>query len=316
MGAVWLLTDDSMDRHVVHGHPERPDRRIAAARGVRDAAGGRLLEPGVTPATDDDLLAVHSRSLLERLTGLEADGGGWFDPDTYVVPGSLAAARLAAGATLRAAIAATNGEAEVAFAAVRPPGHHASRDRAGGFCLINNVAVATAGLRRARVAARVAIVDWDVHHGDGTQALFESDADVLYLSTHRWPFYPGTGPAWDRGKAGSVRNRTLAAGDGDDAFVAAWVDDLLPALEAFGPEAIIVSAGYDAHRSDPLGGLAVTEAGYLAVATELGRVAGVAGVAGVALALEGGYDLDALRGSVAATIRGLGAGRAAHAGRG
>lgn len=310
MRPVWLLTDAAMDRHGTVGHPERPDRRMAAADGVRDAAGEALVEPAIVAAADADLLAVHAPSLLRALATFDADGGGWFDPDTYVVPGSLDAARLAAGATLQAAAAATSGEAVVAFAAVRPPGHHAARDRASGFCLLNNVATAVAGLRRAGLATNVAIVDWDVHHGDGTQALFEADAGLLYLSTHRWPFYPGTGAAWDRGAAGMVRNRPLEAGDGDDAFVAAWVNELLPELEAFEPDAILVSAGYDAHRADPLGGLAVTEAGYEAVATELGRMAATCGVPGVALALEGGYDLEALRASVEGTVRGLLAGRA------
>lgn len=316
MRPVWLLTDAAMDRHGTPGHPERPDRRAAAADGVRAAAGDALVEPAVVPATDADLLAVHAPALLEQVAALDAGGGGWFDPDTYVVGGSLDAARLAAGATLQAAVAAVTGEAEVAFAAVRPPGHHAARDRASGFCLLNNVVVAVAGLRRVGLATRIAIVDWDVHHGDGTQALIEADADVLYLSTHRWPFYPGTGAAWDRGAAGMVRNVPLAAGDGDEAFVAAWADVLLPELEAFEPDAILVSAGYDAHRADPLGGLAVTEAGYEAVATELGRVAARCGVPGIALALEGGYDLDALRESVAATVRGLLAGRASEAEQG
>lgn len=316
MRPVWLLTDAAMDRHGTRGHPERPDRRAAAADGVRAAAGDALVEPAIVPATDADLLAVHAPSLLQALAAFDAGGGGWFDPDTYVVPGSLDAARLAAGATLQAAVAATNGEAEVAFAAVRPPGHHAARDRAGGFCLLNNVAMAVAGLRRAGLATKVAIVDWDVHHGDGTQALFEADPDVLYLSTHRWPFYPGTGATWDHGEAGMVRNHPLAAGDGDGAFVAAWADVLLPELEAFEPDAILVSAGYDAHEADLLGGLAVTATGYEAVATELVRAAASCGVPGVALALEGGYDLEALRESVAATVRGLLAGRASEAERG
>jgi acetoin utilization deacetylase AcuC-like enzyme len=150
----------------------------------------------------------------------------------------------------------------------------------------------------------VAIVDWDVHHGDGTQAIFHADPELLYTSTHQYPFYPGTGPASDDG-GGVARNRPLLAGDGDEAFVAAWRDELLPAVEAFEPQAILVSAGYDAHAADPLAELAVSESGFEAVSRELAAVAARLGLAGIALTLEGGYDLDALRNSAAATIRGL-----------
>ena len=169
-----------------------------------------------------------------------------------------------------------------------------------------------AALRAAGVE-RVALVDWDVHHGDGTQAIFEADPTVLYTSTHQSPFYPGTGSAEERGMGaglGATINRPLLAGDGDDAFVAAWTDELLPAVEAFGPGAILVSCGYDAHVADPLAGLRVTEAGFEAVARAVGGVAARLGIPGVALTLEGGYDLDALRSSAAATVRGLLAGRA------
>jgi acetoin utilization deacetylase AcuC-like enzyme len=205
--------------------------------------------------------------------------------------------------------------AEVAFAAVRPPGHHAPRERGSGFCLLNSIAIAAAALRADGVE-RVAIVDWDVHHGDGTQAIFAADPSVLYASTHQFPFYPGTGAAAERGLGpgeGTTLNRPLLVGDGDDAFVAAWTDELLPAVEAYRPGAILVSAGYDAHAADPLAELRVTEAGYEAVARALGRVAGDLGIPGVALTLEGGYDLDALRASVAATVRGLLAGRSERA---
>jgi acetoin utilization deacetylase AcuC-like enzyme len=184
--------------------------------------------------------------------------------------------------------------------------------RASGFCLLNNVAVAVAALRADGVA-RVAIADWDVHHGDGTQALFDADPDVLYASTHQAPFYPGTGGAHERGigaAAGSMLNRPLRAGDGDEAFITAWLDELLPAIERFAPEAILVSAGYDAHRADALAELEVTVHGYEAVARALGAISARLGLGGVALTLEGGYDLDALRASVAATIRGILAGRA------
>jgi len=302
--SVLLLTDTRIDAHASPGHPERQARREAAAAGVRDAAGSRLAEEPAEPATDAELTRVHDPEYVAVLIESEAEGGGWLDLETYVVPGSMDAARLAAGATIHAARMAVAGDAEVAFAAVRPPGHHARRDRGSGFCLVNNVAIAVAALRADGAARRVAIVDWDVHHGNGTQAIFAGDADLIYTSTHQYPFYPGTGAAADDA-GGVAHNHPLDAGDGDEAFVAAWRDELLPAIEAFGAEAILVSAGYDAHAADPLAELAVTEAGFEAVARLLGATASRLGLRGVALTLEGGYDLDALRGSAAATVRGL-----------
>ncbi len=234
-GPIWLLTDAAMDVHEAPGHPERPDRRIAAAAGVRDAAGERLVEAVCVPASDDEIAAVHDARLIALLEEADRRGGAWLDPDTYVVAGSWDAARLAAGATVQAARAVMAGDAGVAFAAVRPPGHHAGPARASGFCLLNSVAIAAAALRADGSARRIAIVDWDVHHGDGTQDIFDADPDLCYASTHQWPFYPGTGQIADRGvgkAAGTKLNRPLDPGSGDAAFVAAWVDELLPAIEA------------------------------------------------------------------------------------
>lgn len=310
---VLLLTDSRTDRHHAPGHVERPERREAVAAGVRDAAGDRLVERGATPVDERLLTDVHDRNYLTALEQVERAGGAWLDPDTYLVEGSLEAARLAAGATVEAARAAAEGTAEVAFAVVRPPGHHAATAGGSGFCLVNNIAIAVAALREAGLARRIAIVDWDVHHGDGTQAIFEADPDVWYGSTHQQRLYPGTGARSESGMgaaAGTKQNRPLAPGSGDDEFTSAWDDDLLPALEAFAPEAIVVSAGYDAHRDDPLANLLVTEAGYAAVARHVGIASARVGLRGVALTLEGGYDLDALRASAAATVRGLIAGRA------
>jgi acetoin utilization deacetylase AcuC-like enzyme len=306
--SVWLLTDAEMDAHESPGHPERPERRDAVAAGVRDAAGAALVEPGVQEVDDASLAAIHDPGYLAALTEAGERGGGWFDPDTYLAPGSLRAARLAAGASLQGAVAVASGEAEIAFAVVRPPGHHASAARGAGFCLLNNVAVAVAGLRRRGLAQRVAIVDWDVHHGDGTQAVFDADPDLCYASTHQSPLYPGTGAPSERGvgaAAGTKHNRPLAPGSGDEAFVDAWRDELLPAVDAFGPEAVLVSAGYDAHVADPMANLAVTEDGFGEVAAMVGALSARLGLPGVALTLEGGYDLAALRASAAATVRGI-----------
>ncbi|MBW3612412.1 MAG: histone deacetylase [Chloroflexi bacterium] len=310
---VLLVTDPGTDPHYAAGHVERPERREAAAAGVRDAAGGRLLERGAAPADHRLLSGVHDAGYLAALEEIERGGGGWLDSDTYLVEGSSEAARLAAGATVEAARAAVEGVAAVAFAVARPPGHHAAAARGSGFCLLNNVAIAVAALRGAGLARRIAIVDWDVHHGDGTQAIFDADPEVWYGSTHQQPLYPGTGARSESGSgaaAGTKQNRLLAPGSGDGEFTAAWRDDLMPALEAFAPQAILVSAGYDAHRDDPLASLLVTEAGYAAVAREVGRASARMGLGGVALTLEGGYDLDALRASAAVTVRGLIAGRA------
>jgi acetoin utilization deacetylase AcuC-like enzyme len=312
---VLLLTDAAMAAHVAPGHPERPERLEAAALGVAEGAataGTRLDRPDVIPADDATLGLVHEAWFVDALEAVEARGGGWIDADTYVGPGSMAAARLAAGATLQAALASAGGEAAVAFAVVRPPGHHAGAERAAGFCLLNNVAVAAATLREGGLAQRLAVVDWDVHHGDGTQGIFDADPDLCYASIHQSPFYPGTGDPSERGSGaaiGTKHNVPLPAGSGDAAFTSAWLEQLLPAVESFRPEAILVSAGYDAHRDDPLASLEVTEAGYATVAEALGRVSARLGIPGVALTLEGGYDLQALRASVAATVTGLLAGR-------
>jgi acetoin utilization deacetylase AcuC-like enzyme len=311
--AVLLLTDARMDRHAAHGHPERPERRAAVGAGVREAAGEDLVESAARPATDAELERIHPRDHLARIAAYDAAGSAWPDPDTYLVHGSDEAARLAAGATIDAADAIAAGAARIAFAVVRPPGHHASANRPTGFCMYNNVALAVAALRAERGLERIAIVDWDVHHGDGTQAIFDGDPGLWYASTHQWPLYPGTGQHADDGMGpgrGTKQNRPLPPGSGDERFVASWRDDLLPGIEAFGPEAIVVSAGYDAHRDDPLANLLVTESGYETVARELGALVERLGLPGVALALEGGYDLDALRASAAATVRGLMAGMA------
>jgi acetoin utilization deacetylase AcuC-like enzyme len=311
---VLLLSDPAMAAHRAPGHPERPERLEAVAAGVAEgaaAAGASLARELVQAADAETLERLHPAAYLALLDEAAAQGGGWIDGDTYLGPDSMVAARLAAGATIQAALAAASGEAQVAFAVVRPPGHHAGRERAAGFCLLNNVALAAMALRVAGLAQRIAILDWDVHHGDGTQAIFDADPDLCYASTHQSPLYPGTGAVSDAGTgpgSGSKHNAPLAPGSGDDAFEDAWLMRLLPAVSAFGPQAILVSAGYDAHRLDPLAELNVTEAGYRTVSAAVGRLARDGGLGGVALTLEGGYDLDALRDSAAATVAGLLAG--------
>ena len=313
-GRVQLFTDPGMAGHRPPGHPERPERLAAVASGIADAAaaaGLTLEHPVVAPADATTLERIHPAPYLALLDDAARQGGGWVDGDTHIGPDSMHAARLAAGATVQAALSAARGAASVAFAVARPPGHHARRERAAGFCLLNNVALAAMALRAAGLAQRIAILDWDVHHGDGTQAIFDADPDVCYASTHQAPLYPGTGDTADRGRGpglGSKHNAPLPPRSGDDAFIDAWLTRLLPNVESFAPEAILISAGYDAHRLDPLAELEVTEAGYRSVSEAVGRMARAAGLGGVALTLEGGYDLDALRGSAAATVTGLLAG--------
>ncbi len=310
-GRVILLTDPAtMDGHASSGHAERPERLPAVVDGVTDGAreaGAELLREKPRAATDEELHRIHPPWYVEALDRATI-GGGWLDPDTYLADSSMVAARAAAGATIQAALAVAAGSADVAFAVVRPPGHHASEERAAGFCLLNNVALGVAALRAEGLAQRVAVLDWDVHHGDGTQAIFDADADLLYASTHQVPLYPGTGSPAEQGSGaarGTKRNIPLRPGSGDDAFVAAWLTELLPAVEEFAPEAVLVSAGYDAHRDDPLANLAVTEAGFGAVAEGVAALVGRLKLPGVALTLEGGYDLAALRASAAATVAGL-----------
>ncbi len=315
-GRVLLLSDEAMAGHQPPGHPERPERLAAVDSGVADAAaevGATLDRPSVNPAEPEALERVHPAPYLALLDDAARQGGGWIDADTFVGPDSMVAARLAAGATIQAARAACAGEATVAYAVVRPPGHHARRERAAGFCLLNNVSVAALALRAAGLAQRIAILDWDVHHGDGTQAIFDADPDLCYASTHQMPLYPGSGAASEQGVGpglGTKHNIPLPPGSGDDAFIHAWLMRLLPAVEAFGPEAILVSAGYDAHRLDPLAALEVTADGFGTVAEGVGRMARAGGIAGVALTLEGGYDLEALHDSASATVVGLLAGLA------
>jgi acetoin utilization deacetylase AcuC-like enzyme len=308
---VLLVTSAEMRVHAAPGHPERPERLAVVQAGVvRGAAeAGATLERRVPgPADDAAIRRVHTDALLVMIDRLASAGGGWFDTDTYVTPGSPRAARLAASASVEVALAAASGDGNVAFAVVRPPGHHAARGRAAGFCLLNNVAIAAEALRAEAGLRRLAIVDWDVHHGDGTQAIYDGDADLCYTSTHGWPLYPGSGSRDERGSGpavGTKHNVPLRPGSGDEEFLAAWRDELLPAIYAFRPQALLVSAGYDAHRDDPLAHLAVTEAGYRALAVLVGDLARTLGLPGVALTLEGGYDKRALEASAAATVIGL-----------
>ena len=291
--------------HASRGHPERPDRVRAVQDGVSDLhLGADLAVLEARQATDSQLELVHSTSYLERLRAFCHEGGGSLDPDTYATAASWESATMAAGAGLVAVEALRASNRGVAFVAARPPGHHALADRAMGFCLLNNVAVTAASL--ASAGERVLVFDWDVHHGNGTQDLFWDDPRVLYVSTHQWPCYPGTGPVTDVGgpeAVGTTVNVPLPPGStGEEVEVA--VDLVIePVVAAFRPSWVLVSAGFDAHRADPLADLALSGGDFASLAR---RVASWApGPGRVVLFLEGGYDLGALRTSTAATIGAL-----------
>lgn len=282
-----------------HEHPRHPERpaRLAAILDHLDRTGLRARMRELTPrdATDDEILAVHDAALLAE-EAEEAAHYGWMDADTYLNPASPAIARRAAGAVLAALEAVLAGEVGAAFAAVRPPGHHATADRAMGFCLLNNVAIAAAAALRAGVE-RVGILDWDVHHGNGTQAIFDAEPRVFYASTHVSPFYPGTGDFRERGvgaATGTKLNVPLPHGAGDRALAGAYERLILPALARFRPQLVLVSSGWDAHARDPLAPLEVTTAGYARVMRMAVEAARTLCDGRMVVALEGGYDAHAL----------------------
>jgi len=283
------------------GHPERPARIGAAMLGVDDLhLGDDLLVVGAEPAPVEHLVRVHTPGHLDRLERLSAAGGGPIDQDTYTSHTSWHDARMAAGAGLVAVEAAAAHGAPV-FVPARPPGHHAVPDRAMGFCLLNNVAVTAGALRE--VGERVLVVDWDVHHGNGTQDVFWDDPDVLYVSTHQWPAYPGTGRPEEVGgpaARGATLNVPLPPGATGDVIRRAFDELVTPAVEAFAPTWVLVSAGFDAHRGDPLADLALSAGDFAALSAVVASYAPSPGR--LVLFLEGGYDLAALRASVAATL--------------
>jgi acetoin utilization deacetylase AcuC-like enzyme len=282
------------------GHPERPARLEAVEEGLR-RSGVACVRRACRPATEAELLRVHTSAHVARVAAT-AGRTVRFDPDTQASPRSYDAALHAAGAVVEAVDAVLQGALDRAFCAVRPPGHHALADRAMGFCLFNNVAVGAAHAL-ARGIARVAIVDFDVHHGNGTEAIFAAEPRVLYVSTHAFPFYPGTGAAADRGRGagiGTTINVPLRAGSGDTEYARVYRETLVPAVRAFDPQLVLVSAGFDAHRDDPLAGMDVTEAGYALIAQACVEMAGTAPIV---VALEGGYDLEAIAASTAAVLR-------------
>jgi len=303
---VAFVTNPNHAAHAVDGHVERPERLHAALDMLRESGLLDRLHQLDCPAPESVVLPpLHTQRYLERLDEVCAEGGGWFDPDTYCVPGSCDAARTAAGACLGATDAVLHGDATSAFAAVRPPGHHARPQQAMGFCLLNNVALAARHAQRQHSVGRIAIVDIDVHHGNGTQDAFYDDPTVLYVSTHQYPFYPGTGRAGELG-AGEARgtnvNIPLPAGCGDAEYADVFDQLVEPIVRRYQPELLFVSLGFDAHYLDPLAMMSLSVDGYGGLMSRLRALAAELCGGKLVVALEGGYDLDAIAWGVRRTI--------------
>ncbi len=301
-----LYTHDSCLEHDTGGgHPERPARLEAVLDALSDPSFAALERRTAPRAELAQIARVHPMAHVEAvLAAVPAHGHAHLDADTVVSPGSAEAALRAAGAVCAAVDAVIAGEARNAFCAVRPPGHHAEPAHAMGFCLFGNVAIGAEQARAVHGLKRVAVMDFDVHHGNGTQAAFEADPDLFYASTHQSPLYPGTGAASERG-VGNILNLPLPPRAGSAEFRAAMSRVVLPALQGFGPELLMISAGFDAHRDDPLAGLDFDEDDFAWVTRELMRVAESCCGGRVVSALEGGYDLRALGLSAAAHVRAL-----------
>jgi len=311
MPRVGYVYDPVYLEHDYPGHPERPDRlRAIMSHLKRSGLLAKMTEVAPRDASVDDLALVHDPILIERIASLEPGiRPVWLDADTYVSARSYTAALRSAGGVLAAVDAVMEGTVvDSAFCFVRPPGHHATQTQAMGFCLFNNVAVAAAHLLERRGLERVAIVDFDVHHGNGTQDIFYSDGRVLYFSTHQFPHYPGTGRVEEAGEGagtGRIINVPLPAGAGDGEALRAYQDVCAPALRRFAPQFILVSAGFDAHFADPLAHLLFSTGGYYAIGALLKELADDLCQGRMVYAQEGGYDLDAISWSAGACVRTL-----------
>jgi acetoin utilization deacetylase AcuC-like enzyme len=306
MMTTLLFTHPSAAEHDTgRGHPERADR-IRAVMAALDADRFAPLDRReAPPATLDQIVRVHRRDYAEALlAAVPKEGMVRIDADTAMSPASGEAALRAAGALCAAIDGVMAGEGSAAFCAMRPPGHHAEPGRGMGFCLFNSVAVGAAHARAVHGLERVAVVDFDVHHGNGSQAAFERDASVLFASSHEYPLYPGTGAADECG-VGNIFNVPLAPQSGSVEFRRGWERTILPALEDFAPELILVSAGFDAHARDPLATLRLDEADFAWITGKLVEIAGEKCNGRIVSTLEGGYDLQALSDSVSAHVEAL-----------
>jgi acetoin utilization deacetylase AcuC-like enzyme len=307
-----LIYDDIYLQHETGaGHPERPQRLTAIVTRLREkmlseSAGSRvkLLRPA--PASPEWITAIHTPQYFERVKKSCQDGTEYLDSvDTPISPESYKVALAAVGGVLSAIDKVMAGEIRNAFCAIRPPGHHALKDRAMGFCLFNNVAIGARYVQKRYELPKVLIVDWDVHHGNGTQAVFYDDPTVLYFSIHQYPFYPGTGSDEEKGTGkglGYNINVPMPAGCGDKEYVKAFEGILRPRAIEFDPDFILISAGFDAHKDDPLGGMNVTAQGFAEMTTIVKDIAEKCCDGRIVSVLEGGYNLDGLADSVEAHV--------------
>ena len=305
---VQVVEDDRFQDHRgPEGHPERPERLIAMAqaidgfRDLLDFAKPRLAET-------DEILRVHDHHLLDFLAATSGQAAGKIDEDTYHSAQSFDVARLAAGSCIDLAQQIMHGDVTRGLAAVRPPGHHAEVQRSMGFCLFNNVAIAARALQAEEPAVRILILDWDVHHGNGTQHIFESDPSLLYISTHQFPFYPGTGDFDEVGKGkglGQTLNIPMPPGCGDTEYIGVFQRIIVPAAIAFDPDIILVSCGFDAHRDDPLASMELSLSGFRAMSRIVRSLADTLCEGRLAFVLEGGYSLLGIREGATAVLESL-----------
>jgi len=300
---LWLRHEASL-AHDIPGHPERPDRirALEAAMARNDWFGATLLE---APEADRGLLeTIHPGRYVRAIEELCLSGGGFLDADTAAVPETFEAAMRAAGGAVALVDGLLDGSARTGVSALRPPGHHAEPGRAMGFCFFGNAAAAARRATGAHGLERVLILDWDVHHGNGTEAIFAGDSDVLFVSIHEWPLYPGTGPASYMGEGageGYTVNLPVSGGSGDAVYRSLVAHVVSPLVAAWEPQLVLVSAGFDAHHADPLASCTVTETGFAGMTATLRAACDAVG-APLGMVLEGGYDLGALAGSMAALM--------------
>jgi acetoin utilization deacetylase AcuC-like enzyme len=305
MTTAFLTHEICAGHEMGPGHPERPERLHAVWEALGAAEFDDLQRHDAPLAGREQIERVHPAAYVEAIEeAAPSEGYARLDPDTLMSPASFEAAMRAAGAVTAATDLVMAGSADNAFCAVRPPGHHAEPARSMGFCIFNNVAIGALHARAEHGLQKIAVVDFDVHHGNGTQAAFWEDADLFFASSHQSPFYPGSGRESETG-AGNIHNAELAAGSGSAQFRAAWQGRLLPALDAFAPEFLFISAGFDGHTADPLAELNLSTADFAWLSGELLGIAQKHCAGRVVSTLEGGYDLTALAEASAAHVRSL-----------